>query len=105
MPGMIVENTTELINPNALYQGRVALTGAGATTVDLGATYRNIELWLDRPSTEIHVRINPDGTTTAADTDDPMLTDEDHLLDQFQTGISVLYVYDTGVGTLNVRAW
>jgi hypothetical protein len=105
MPGMIVENTTELINPNRIYQGRTDLTGT-AQTIDLGAEYRNIELRLDAGASDIHYRLNPEGTTTDADTDDPMVTDADTVLDFLQVGISTVYIYSTGsTGAVNVRAW
>lgn len=103
--GQAVELVSREIEPHEIHQSRVALTGA-AQTVALGAAYRNIRLWLDAGSSNASIRINPDGTTTAADANDPTIADTDTYNRSLQRGISILYFFSAGsTGTLNVEAW
>jgi hypothetical protein len=106
MAGEPIELLPLRARPGNIHQSRVTLAG-GAQTIELGARYRAVELWLDAASPDVHYRINPDGTETAADTDDPKLEGGDVAEDTFDvgTGVSYVYVYAVGATTINVKAY
>lgn len=103
--GESVEQLDLQVNPFDRHQSRVALTGA-AQAIALGGTYRNLRLWLDTGASSCSVRINPAGTTTAADANDPRITDGDAYRRSFQRGITTAFIFSNGsTGSINVEAW
>ena len=85
----------------AYYHARTALTGADQT-IALGATYRNVRVWLDSGSSTCYIAL-----TGAANNDDPLL--EDNMILTYpldEDGASSVYIESTGsAGYINVEAW
>lgn len=86
---------------SSYYHQRTALTSADQT-IALGATYRNIRVWLDSGASNCHIAL--DG---GANTDDPLISDADAYNRHLDSdGVANIYIESLGsTGYINVEAW